>query len=248
VSDNARLLAVIPARGGSKGLPGKNIRLFLGLPLIAHTIMFARLCPEIDRCIVSTDSPEIAAIAKEFGADVPFIRPPELAEDDTPMWPVLQHSLTQVEQQTEINYGLLLLLDPTSPVREPSDVTGAMQQLGETPDADGIVGVSQPHFNPIWNCVVEREGWMRDLIEGGREFDRRQQVSPVYRINGSLYIWRTEFVRRQKELWRMSDKHLIYEIPEARASSIDTLEEFQQAELLVQSGFLSFPWLDQTQV
>jgi CMP-N,N'-diacetyllegionaminic acid synthase len=248
VSDATQVLAIIPARGGSKGIPGKNFRPFAGLPLIAHTILFARLCPEIHRCIVSTDSPEIAAVAKEYGAEVPFIRPPELAQDDTPMWPVLRHALTQVEQQTHTSYSLLVLLDPTSPAREPSDITGAMQFLGQSPDADGIVGVSQPDFNPIWHCVVEREGWMADLIEDGSKFDRRQQVPAVYRINGSLYIWRTEFVRTQENSWRQSGRHLMYETPEARAMSIDTLQEFQRAELLVQSGLISFPWLNPSTV
>lgn len=248
MSDETQLLAVIPARGGSKGVPGKNIRPFAGLPLIAHTIQFARLCPEIHRCIVSTDSPEIAAVAKEFGADVPFLRPPELAQDDTPMWPVLRHALTQVEQHTGTGYGMIVLLDPTSPAREPSDITGAMQRLMQSPDADGIVGVSQPDFNPIWHCVVEREGWMADLIQEGSEFDRRQQVPAVYRINGSLYIWRTEFVRAQEHTWRGNGNHLMYEIPEARAMSIDTPQEFERAELLVKGGLISFPWLNQTTV
>src|SRR3989304_4564407 len=88
-----RLLAVIPARGGSKGLPGKNIRPLAGIPLIAHSILLARLCPEIDRLAVSTDSPEIAAVAKQYGADVPFMRPAELARDDSPSWPVVRHAL-----------------------------------------------------------------------------------------------------------------------------------------------------------
>jgi len=246
LNHDAQVLAVIPARGGSKGVPGKNIRPFAGLPLIAHTILFARLCPEIHRCIVSTDSPEIAAVSKEFGADFPFLRPAELAQDDTPMWPVLRHALAQVEQLTGTHYSMLLLLDPTSPAREPSDITGAIQLMARSPDADGIVGVSQPDFNPMWHCVVEREGWMSDLIEGGSKFNRRQQVPAVYRINGSLYIWRTEFVRAQEHSWRDNGKHLMYEIPESRAMSIDTPQEFERAELLVKGGLISFPWLNTT--
>lgn len=238
-----RLLAVIPARGGSKALPGKNTRPFLGLPLIAHTILFARLCPEISRCIVSTDSAEIADVARQFGADVPFLRPADLAQDDTPMWPVLRHALAYVEQYDGLPYNMLLLLDPTSPAREPSDISGALERLRKGTTADGIIGVSRPYFNPIWTCVVEREGWMADLIDEGSTFDRRQDVPLVYRINGSVYIWRTEFVRRQKQSWRRTGRHLIYEIPESRATSIDTGEEFERAELLVKSGVISLPWL-----
>ena len=242
------LLAVIPARGGTKGLPGKNIRPFAGLPLIAHTIAFAKICPEITRCVVSTDSEEIARIARDFGAEVPFVRPPELAQDDTPLWPVLRHALAALETGEGKEYRTLLLLDPTSPAREPSDITGALRRLEESPQADGVIGVSQPVFNPVWHCVVEKEGWMTDLMEQGGTIDRRQEAPTIYRINGSLYLWRTPFVRRETRTWRGTGRHLLYEIPEARAMSIDDLSQFEQAELLVKNGLISFPWLERSKV
>lgn len=248
MSDSARLLAIIPARGGSKGLPGKNLRPFAGLPLIAHSILFARLCPEIDRCIVSTDAAQIAEVAKRFGADVPFMRPAELAQDETPMWPVLRHALERVEAQEGAPYDALLLLDPTSPAREPSDVAGAWRRLNDLPAADGIIGVSQPEFNPVWHCVVERDGWMADLVEAGSQYERRQDVPTVYRVNGSLYLWRTTFVRTTQAAWRRVGRHLIYEIPEIRAMSIDTAAGFERAELLVKGGIVTLPWLSGTAV
>lgn len=244
MTSGPRVLAVIPARGGSKGLPGKNIRPFAGLPLIAHTILFARMCPEISRCIVSTDSQDIADVAKQFNADVPFLRPPELAKDDTPMWPVLKHALAHVEGAEGKSYDQLLLLDPTSPSRELADITGAVARLDEHPDAEGVIGVSQPDFNPIWHCVVEKNGWMADLVEGGSQYERRQDVPPVYRINGSMYIWRTSYVRSEAQSWHDTDRHLIYEIPEYRAMSIDTPFEFQRFELMVNNGLIEFPWLE----
>lgn len=243
MTEQTRLLAVIPARGSSKGLPGKNIRPFAGLPLIAHTVLFAKMCPEIERCIVSTDSAEIAEVARQFGADVPFLRPAELAQDDTPLWPVLRHALAQSEQQERSRYDILVLLDPTSPSREPSDLTGALRRLTSAPAADGVIGVSQPDFNPLWNCVIERDGWMADLVEGGSRFDRRQDAPIAYRINGSMYLWRTAFVRRQERSWRQTGRFLMYEIPELRAMSIDTAGEFERAELLVRSGLITLPWL-----
>lgn len=243
-----RLLAVIPARGGSTGLPGKNIRPFAGLPLIAHTILFAKRCPEITRCIVSTDSSTIADVAKQFGADVPFLRPAELAQTQTPMWPVLRHALAQVEELEGTSYDVLLLLDPTSPAREPADITNPLRRLRECPQADGIIGVSQPDSNPIWHCVVERGGWMAHLIDGGGRFACRQEVPAVYHINGSVYFWRTSFVRRVQEFWHEAGRHLMYEIPECRAMSIDTLEGFNRAELLVKGGLIPFPWLKDTRV
>ena len=238
-----RVLGVIPARGGSKGLPGKNIRPFAGLPLIAHTIQFARLCPDMTRCIVSTDSGEITEVAKQFEADVPFQRPAALAQDETPMWDVLRHALEWIERDEATPYDLLALLDPTSPAREPSDLSEALRRLLAKPEADGIIGVSQPDFNPIWHCVIERNGWMTDLIPEGAAFTRRQDVPVVYRVNGALYLWRAEFVRTQTGNWRQAGKHLLYELPESRAMSLDTVEEFERAEALIKHGLISLPWL-----
>lgn len=239
----ARRLAIIPARGGSKGLPGKNIRPFMGLPLIAHSIAFAKMCPEIARCLVSTDAPEIAAVARQFGAEVPFLRPAPLAQDTTPLWAVVRHALEVVESDGAAPYDKVILLDPTSPAREPSDVTTALARLRAVPSADGIVSVSRPDFNPIWHCVVERDGWMTDLMAAAADYERRQEVPTVYRMNGALYIWRTSFVREQSESWRRTGRHLIVEIPESRAMSIDTQEQFDQAEWLVTSGRITLPWL-----
>ena len=239
---DSRVLAVIPARGGSKGLPGKNIRALAGLPLIVHSIRLAQLCPVISRTVVSTDSPDIAEVARRARAEVPFMRPAELAGDDTPMWPVVRHALTTVEQQLGEQFDYVLLLDPTSPARLPEDVAGACERLQTRQDADGIVGVSRPGFNPVWHCVVERDGLMTSLIEGGERFTRRQEVPPVYRINGSLYLWRAGFVKSPTAEWRRG-RHLIYEIPEPRAMSIDDLEEFEMADLLIKHGRIHLPWL-----
>ena len=238
-----RILAVVPARGGSKGLPGKNIRPFAGLPLIAHSVRFARLCPEIARCVVSTDSPEIASVARDHGGDVPFTRPQELAGDDTPMTPVLLHALRQAEQEDGTNYEMLLLLDPTSPAREPSDVTGMLARLEDLPEADGIVSVSQPDFNPIWHCVVEKDGWMTGLLDSATNYERRQDVPSVYRINGALYLWRTGYLRKQTMSWREGGNLLMYEVPEIRSMSFDNLEEFERAEVMVNNGLIKLPWL-----
>lgn len=238
-----RLLAVIPARGGSKGLPRKNVKPFAGLPLIAHSIRFARLCPEIDRLIVSTDSSEIARVAQAFGADVPFMRPPDLAQDDTPMWPVLRHALAAVEAATDPPYDFLMLLDSTSPARLPADVTAALRRLIDTPNADGIMSVSCPDFSPIWHTVVERDGFMADFVKEANTYTRRQDVPVVYRVTGALYIWRATFVRETESEWRRVGKHLMYEMADLWAMSLDTQDEFDRSELLVTSGLIRLPWL-----
>ncbi len=250
MSATTRLLAIIPARAGSKGLPGKNIRPFAGIPLIAHSILFAKMCPEVDRCIVSTDSTDIAEVAKQYGGDVPFLRPATLAQDESPLWLVLRHALETLEAEAlRWSYEYILLLDPTSPAREPSDIAGALQQLRNRSEADGVIGVSQPEFSPVWHCVIERKGWMADLHPECARYERRQDVPVAYRINGSLYLWRAAFVRREREgLWRQHGRHLLYEIPEARAMSIDTQQQFERAELLVTSGLITFPWLQERSV
>lgn len=237
------MLAVIPARGGSKGLAGKNIRPLAGLPLIEHSIRLAKMCPEITATVVSTDSSEISDVARGLGCDVPFLRPAALAEDDTPLWPVLRHALDAVEERDQRRYEYLILLDPTSPTRLPEDVSEAYSRLREVGEADGIIGVSEPEFNPIWHSVVDRDGWMADLVPEGAKFDRRQDVPTVYRINGSLYIWRCSFLRKEEISWRRNGRHLMLEIPELRAVSIDTADEFQRTEVLIRSGLIQMPWL-----
>jgi CMP-N,N'-diacetyllegionaminic acid synthase len=234
------ILAVIPARGGSKGLPGKNIRPLGGLPLIAHSIRLAKMCPEIARCIVSTDDPQIRDVAIAHGGDVPFLRPPELARDDTPMTPVLQHALAECEGADGRMFGSLLLLDPTSPGRLPSDVARAVELLDSDPAAQGVIACSQPTFNPFWVGVVEKGAYMAPAFEGP-EYQRRQDVPKFMRINGSLYLWRRDFLASGAS-WRDAP-HRALEIPEARAFSIDDLYEFQLAEQLVAAGLVELPSL-----
>lgn len=236
------LLAVIPARGGSKGLPRKNILPLAGIPLIEHSIRLAKMCPEIDRLVVSTDSQEIANVALAAGAEVPYLRPPELAEDDTPIFPVLRHVLTTLDpENTEYDY--LLSLEPTSPGRTPQDVTTALRRLSDRDGADGIIGVHQPEYNVIWHSVVENGGWMKDLFEEGASYVRRQDIPTVFRLNASLFMWRSHFVRRPDvSNWRVGN-HLLHETPEERFLHIDTAEDLHKAELLVSNGLVSLPWL-----
>jgi N-acylneuraminate cytidylyltransferase len=240
---STELLAVIAARGGSKGLPGKNTRMLAGLPLIEHSLRLAALCPEIVRTIVSTDSEEIASVARRAGADVPFLRPPELAGDETPTWPVVQHALEQVDPAGE-RFSAVLLLDPTSPGRLPEDVAGAARLLEARADVDGVIGVSEPHFNPIWTAVVERDGRLEPLLPEAVQYERRQDVPRVLRINAAIYLWRASFVRASRgESW-LDAHYLPWEIPERRAFHIDTADDFELAELLLSHGFVTLPWLE----
>jgi N-acylneuraminate cytidylyltransferase len=203
----------------------------------------AAISPEIDRCIVSTDSEEIAAVARHHGADVPFLRPANLALDDTPMWPVLQHALLEMERQTEMRFGTLLLLDPTSPGRLPEDVVRALAMLDSDPRAAGVVAVSEPAFNPRWVCVEESGGYMKQLLPQTQSYVRRQDVPTTYRVNALLYLWRREHVLNQNEPQFYSVPHRMLVVPEDRAMHIDEPRDFAMAELLVREGFVKFPWL-----
>lgn len=236
------MLAVIPARGGSRGLPGKNIRPLAGLPLLVHSLRCASMTELIDRTVVSTDSREIAQVARDHGADVPELRPAVLATDDTPMMPVLQHTLREVEKAEGRAYASVLLLDPTSPCRLPADLETAAERLAADPSAVGAVAVSEPYFNPLWVGVVQLDGHLA-RAPGAEHRDRRQDVPRFLRVNGAFYLWRTSFLRSAPGAWLYAGPHLGVEIPEARGYSIDDAHEFAQLDALVSAGLVRLPWL-----
>jgi CMP-N,N'-diacetyllegionaminic acid synthase len=235
------VLAVIPARGSSKGLPGKNIAAFAGIPLIAHSIRMAKMSREIRECVVSTDSEEIASIARSHGGEVPFLRPSALARDDTPIWPVLQHALTTMEALRKREFGSVLLLQPTNPSRLPEDVTRAIEILDSDAHAAGVVSVSEPPFNPRWVCVEEKEGYLTPAFRS-KTFERRQDVPIVYRINGLIYLWRRQHILHSAlDPWSAPHKMML--VPEERAIDIDSLHDLAVGEVLVRDGIIKLPWL-----
>jgi len=238
------VLAVIPARCGSKGLPGKNLRMLAGVPLIVHSIEAAKLVPEISECIVSTDSPEIARVARQNGCEAPFLRPARLAKDTTPMLPVLQHAVREMEKRNGGRpYGALALLQPTSPLRLPQDISKALQLL-EGGDAEGVVSVSDPGFNPRYVCVEERGGYLADAFASSRSYTRRQELPTVYRVNGMVYVWRRDFVVETSDLWAKKARLRMLVVPRERAIDIDDRYDFDLAEASIRSGLVKLPWLE----
>ena len=236
------ILAIIPARAGSRGLPGKNLRPLAGLPLIGHAIRCAQRVPRIARLLLSTDGPEIARAAAALGLPVPFLRPPELAGDEAPTMPVLQHALDWAERSEGRRFGSVLLLEPTSPGRLPEDIEQAIERLGRNPGADGVVACSEPHFNPFYVGVVERDGYLTLALPRPAPLARRQEAPRFLRINGLLYLWRADFVRSAPPDWT-GGRHLLLEVPEARALSIDEEHDFQMAEAMLARGLWHPPWL-----
>ncbi len=243
MSGEKPVLAVIPARGGSKGLSKKNIRPLVGMPLIAHTIRLADLLKDFVRPIVSTDSEEIAAVARSYGADVPFLRPAELARDDTAMWPVLRHALFEMEQAQNVNYEALLLLDPTCVGCRQEIIRNAYELLKSTDQADGVIGVCQPEINPLWNSWKVDDGWLEVLFEGSSRYKCRQEVPEVFQINAALYLWDAGYVRRTEGTTWRGGRMLPLELSASASIHIDNLEEFNRAEALIKSGYFKLPWL-----
>jgi len=181
-------------------------------------------------------------VARQYGGVVPFARPGELASDTAAMWPVIQHALREMEGLDQIQYGSVLLLDPTSPTRLPEDIRQAAAMLGEDQQADGVIAVSEPEFNPYWHCVVDSgNGYMRDLIPGAGKYARRQDLPTVYRINGLLYLWRRAHVLESTN-WR-AGRLRMHIVPESRALHIDDVAQFEHAARLLETGALRLPWL-----
>jgi CMP-N,N'-diacetyllegionaminic acid synthase len=236
------VLAVVPARGGSKGLPGKNIRPLAGVPLLVHSLRAAALTPGVSRCVVSTDSEEIAEIARSHGGDVPWLRPAELAEDTTPTGPVLAHALAAAEAEDGHSYDAVLLLEPTSPCRSPERMVAAIEQLLSDDSLDGVVSVSEPTFNPVAVGVRRQpDGTLGRYAPEAAGTTRRQEAPPFLRLNGNFYVWRSDFVRRMKGAWLEEGAHRGFEIPEREAFSIDDQYEFELIEALVRADFIQLP-------
>lgn len=240
-----RILGVIPARGGSQGLPGKNIRPLAGVPLIGHSITAAALVPEITRTIVSTDDEEIAAVARSLGGDVPFLRPANLAEHTTPTGPVIAHALAELERLDGASYDAVLLLEPTSPLRDPQLLSDAITMLATAPEIDGVVSVAMPSFDPFSVGVrTGSDGVLQRFFPDAVGLTRRQDSDRTFlKLTGNFYVWRTEFVRRIERSWLDEGRFLPLMTPDLLSFAIDTEEDFRIVEAIVESGLVALPVL-----
>ncbi|MGE4242764.1 acylneuraminate cytidylyltransferase family protein [Ramlibacter sp.] len=223
----ALTIATVCARGGSKGLPGKNIRPFAGKPLIVHTIEQALAAPSIRGVYVSTDDDEIAAVARAAGAQVPFTRPAELASDTAGKLPVIEHLVRFLELQGNA-IACIVDLQPTSPLRTPADIEAALR---ERPDAELVTSVAEAGDNPYFN-MVERgaDGLVRLCLGDGSL--RRQDAPPVYALNGSIYVWQRAALARAAKQGLWSVRVAPFVMPRWKSADIDLLEDFEYAEWL----------------
>lgn len=220
-------IATICARGGSKGLPGKNIRPFAGQPLIVHTIAQALACPDVDGVYVSTDDPRIADIAREAGATVPFLRPAELATDAAGKLPVIEHLVRFLEAQGRA-VRRIVDLQPTSPLRDAADICAA---LAVRPDAGLVVSVTTARDNPYFNLVeAQPDGWV--TLSKGTGQGRRQDAPEVYALNGSIYVWQRAALAHAAQHGLWSVRIAPYVMPRWKSVDIDDLEDFDYAQWL----------------
>ena len=218
------MIAIITARGGSRGLPRKNVLPFCGKPLIAHTIEAAKRCQVIDRILVSTDDSEIAEVSREFGAEVPFMRPEELASDTASSREVLLHALQFLEGQGE-RVDSFCLLQPTSPLRTSADIEAA-SEIFHGKKADSVVSVSSYEHPVQWALEVSDDG--RVLPRENQMVVRRQEMTEYYRPNGAVYLFRTDFFKA--ETGYFGGNSYGYIMPPERSVDIDTPLDFVVAE------------------
>ncbi len=224
-------IALICARGGSKGVPGKNIRHLSGKPLITWTIEQGQAVKRIERIIVSTDSEEIAEVAREAGAEVPFMRPTELAQDNSPEWLVWRHTLNHIKQ-TEGYYPDGLITTPvTAPLRIVADLENCLDEY-EKGDADVVITVTDSHRNPYFNMVKQREDKTMGLVIPSDDvLFRRQDAPPVYDMTTVAFVAKPEFIINKDHIFDGNVRHV--HIPVERALDIDTPLDFKIAEYLI---------------
>lgn len=220
------VLAIIPARGGSKGIPRKNIKMIAGKPLIAWTIEEAKKSKYIDRLITSTEDEEIASIAKSFGCDVPFLRPRELAKDDTPGISPVIHAIETLPQR----YNYVMLLQPTSPLRTVADIDRCLQECVRT-KASSCVSVVQPDKKPHWMYLRNNDGRLQPLLSELKFVARRQDLPTVYALNGAVYIAKTEWISETKSF--ISDQTVGFSMEKFSSLDIDDEMDFNICDYLL---------------
>ncbi|SHE63383.1 CMP-N,N'-diacetyllegionaminic acid synthase [Caldanaerobius fijiensis DSM 17918] len=229
--DGQTILALIPARGGSKGVPRKNLRCLSGKPLIAYTIEAALQANFIDKIIVSTDDLEIANVSKKYGAEVPFIRPEALATDEAKGIDVILHAMQWLEDHNE-KFDLLILLQPTSPLRDSEDIKNALS-LFVRKNADAVVSVCEAEHSPLWMNTLREDLCMKDFIRKEVLNKNRQELETYYRLNGAIYLAKWNYIKQYKSFY--GDKTYAYIMSREKSVDIDSEFDLQFAEFLMKN-------------
>ena len=224
------ILGLIPARGGSKGLPRKNIKPLLGKPLIAWTIEQALASKYLDRVVVSTDDKEIAEISKKYGAEIPFIRPKELAEDNAKGIDVVLHAIDWLmKNDRRKQYDLMMLLQPTSPLRKTEDIDKAIELLF-LKEVKAIVSVCEVEHHPLWANTLPKDRCMKNFIRQEIMDKNRQELPLFYRLNGAIYLAYCNYIKQCKSF--IGKETFAYIMPKSRSADVDNKIDFKLAEIL----------------
>ncbi|MBN1788101.1 MAG: acylneuraminate cytidylyltransferase family protein [Sedimentisphaerales bacterium] len=223
-----KIICIIPARGGSKGLPRKNVLKICGKSLIAYTIEQALASKYIDTVLVSTEDEEIAKIAKSCGGEVPFMRPMELAQDDTPVTDALLHGLKWFEDKGQ-NFDIVVMLHTTSPLRAVEDIDSCIVKLVEE-KADNVFSVTDSYRNPYFNMVEIVDGKVVQVKTGN--YPSRQSAPPVYDLNASVYVWWKDVLKKKPGVYYENSK--VYLMPRERSVDIDDEIDFELVKLLME--------------
>ena len=225
---NNEILAIIPARGGSKGLKRKNILDFIGKPLIAHTIEQAQNSKYVSRVIVSTEDEEIAMISKKYGAEIPFMRPNRLADDSSSTNEVIEYTLKELEMKEGYRPDLICLLQCTSPLRTSEDIDNTIDKLFNT-SSDSAVSITEAKSNPYWtNILVDDK--LEYFIKEGKRIKRRQDLPEIYELNGAVYVVKTDVFLKEKTL---ETKNITGYVMKAENSiDIDNIIDLKTAEIM----------------
>lgn len=221
------VLALIPARGGSKGIPRKNIREIAGKPLIAWTIEAALASPGVDEVVVSTEDEEIAEVSRRWGARTPFLRPAELAGDETPGIDPVLHAIDLLP-----SHDAVLLLQATSPLRTAEDIGGILA-LAAKAEAQAVVSVCEPQDHPDWMYGLGADSRLQPL-RSATAAARRQDLPPVYALNGAMYFARTAWLREARGF--LTERTFGYPMPAERSVDIDTSFDWRVAEMLLRDA------------
>ena len=229
-SSHQLCLAVIPARSGSKGIPRKNLAKVAGKPLVAWTIETALACPLLDRVIISTDDSEIADVACCYGAEAPFLRPSELAQEDTPGIEPILHAVHWLDEHEGYRPDYVMVLQPTSPLRTAEDIKTAVQ-LAQERQADGVVSVCPAHQHPYWMKRITEDGRLADFLSLDHAYTQRQELPPIYALNGAIYLTRREVLLERRTFY--TDRTYGYIMPLERSLDIDTPWDLHLADLIL---------------
>ena len=226
------VIGIVPARAGSKGLPRKNIAPLCGKPLIAWSIEAGLRSQYIDLVIVSTDSNKIAGISAEYGASVPFIRPAELATDETPTIDVVIHALEYLNIQRKQRFDYTVLLEPTSPLRDEADIDRAIKQLVDNIGASSLVGISRTEAqNPAFLVGLSENNFLLGLDQSEIKPVRRQEIRDVYFLEGSIYVSDTKTLIARRTFCHQETLGCIF--PKWKSLEVDDLEDLIMVEALM---------------